>query len=131
MTDKLSIKISGEERELFMSYGLLNELAKIVGSPEAAPQIAINEYLREEVLKATLAERKPSGKVTKPVADIDDIDISIADVEALLDWATENVLSFFVRSLKKVVGHAEANKDAFEALKSSLAGLESSASATA
>jgi hypothetical protein len=131
MTDKLSISFEGAERELFMSYGLLNELAKLVGSPEVAPQISLDEYLRSEVLKACLAERKPSGKVLKAIEDMDDLDMSIDDVESVLDWATEHVLSFFVRSLGKMVKRVESNKDVLEGLKSSLAGLEASASATA
>lgn len=131
MTDKLTITFAGQERELFMSYGLLNELAKLVGSPEVAPSITLDEHLREEVLKACLAERKASGKITAAVKDMDDLDISVEDVERILDWATENVLNFFVRSLGKMVQRVEANKDTLEALKSSLDGLQASASATA
>lgn len=132
MSDKLSITFEGNERELFMSYGLLNELAKLVGSPEVAPSISLDEHLREEVLKACLADRKPnSGKVIAPVADMDDLDITISDIEAVLDWATENVLGFFVRSLGKMVKRVESNKDVLEGLKSSLDGLQGSASATA
>ena len=131
MSDKLNITYQGVDRELFMSYGLLNELAKLVGSPEIAPSISLDEFLREEVLKACLAERKPTGKVLKHVADMDDLDVSVEDIEAILDWATENVLSFFVRSLGKMVQRVESNKDVLEGLKSSLAGLQGSVSATA
>lgn len=131
MNDKITIAFEGADRDLLMSYGLLNELAKIVGSPEIAPSISIDERLREEVLGACLATRKPSGKVTKKVEDLDDLDLSIDDVERLLDWATEHVLSFFVRSLGKMVKRVEANRDVLEGLKSSLDGLEASASATA
>jgi hypothetical protein len=131
MSDKITITYEGKEREIFLSYGLLNELARIVRSPDLAPSITIDEDLREEVLAACLAERKASGKITKPVADIEDIDMSIEDVERLLDWATEGVLSFFVRSLGKMVKQVEQNKDTLVALKSSLDGLQASASATA
>jgi hypothetical protein len=127
----LHITLAGADRELLMSYGLLNELAKIVGSPEVAPSISIDEGLRQEVLAACLAERKPSGKILKPVPDMDDLEISIDDIESILDWATEHVLSFFVRSLGKMVKRVEANKDVLEGLKSSLDGLQASASATA
>jgi len=131
MSDKLSVTFEGNDRELFMSYGLLNELAKLVGSPEVAPSISLDEHLRAEVLAACLAERKPSGKVTQKVKDMDDLDISIDDIESILDWATEHVLNFFVRSLGKMLKRVEANKDVLEGLKSSLDGLQGSASATA
>lgn len=126
MNDKLSINYNGVEHELFMSYGLLNELAKLVGSPEVAPSISIDEHLREAVLSTCLAERKRSGKLIKSVEDIDDLDISVSDIEAILDWATEHVLSFFVRSLAKMVSRVEANKDVLEGLKSSMDGLQAS-----
>lgn len=131
MSNKISIILAGEERELFMSYGLLNELTKLVGSPEVAPSITIDEDLRADVLKACLAERKASGKIVKELEDVEDIDASIEDIEKLLDWATEHVLSFFVRSLGKMVKQAESNKDVLAGLKSSLDGLQASASATA
>ncbi|WP_454287261.1 hypothetical protein [Rhizobium arsenicireducens] len=124
MSEKLTVKFEGKDLDLFMSYGLLNELVKLVGSPEVAPTISIDDDLREGVLKAVLAVRKPSGKIVTPVADIDDLDMSITDIEAVLDWSTEAVLSFFVRSLGKMVRQVEANKDVLEGLKSSLAGLE-------
>lgn len=124
MTDKLSITFEGNDRDLLMSYGLLNELTKIVGSPEIAPQITVNHALREEILKAVLAERKPSGKIVKAIEDADDLDLSVEDAERVLDWATEAVLSFFVRSLDKMVRQAAENKDSLEALKSSLDGLQ-------
>lgn len=130
MSDKLSITYNGEERELFMSYGLLNELTKLVGSPEIAPSITVNEILRESVLMAVLAERKPTGKVVKAVEDIDDIEVSVEDVEKILDWATDAVLSFFVRSLGKMVQRVEDNKEVLEGLKSSLDGLVGSPSAS-
>lgn len=131
MNDKLTINYEGEDRDLLMSYGLLNELVIIVGSPEVTPTIAVNPLMREDVLKACLAERKPSGKISKPIADMDDINISIADVEKILEWASEHVLNFFVRSLGRMLRQVEANKDTFEGLKSSLAGLEASTSAAA
>ncbi len=131
MADKLSIVFEGKERELFMSYGLLNQIATLVGSPEVAPSISLDEQLREAVLKLCLADRKPSGKVLKDVEDMDDLEVSVDDIEAILDWATENVLNFFVRALAKTMKRVEANKDVLEGLKSSLAGLQASASATA
>jgi hypothetical protein len=131
MSDKLSVTFEGNERELFMSYGLLNDLAKLTGSPEIAASMSIDQHLREETLKLTLAERKASGKILKHVDDIDDLDMSVSDVEAILDWATEHVLSFFVRSLGKTMKRVEANRDVLEGLKSSLDGLQASVSATA
>lgn len=132
MTDKITINyLNGTERELLMSYGLINQLSLIVVSPEVAPSIAVDVGLRNEVLAAVLAERKPTGKVLKEVEDVDDLGLSIEEIERVIDWATEAILGFFVRSLEKMVKRVEKNQDAFAGLKSSMAGLQASISATA
>ncbi|MGO7308761.1 hypothetical protein ACCS91_33440 [Rhizobium ruizarguesonis] len=131
MTEKLTITQDGRERELFMSYGLLNVLSIAVGSPELVPSMSLDDQLRGEVLAAVLAERKVTGKVIKPVEDLDDIDVSIDDVEAILDWAGEHLMGFFMRRLAKSAKHVEKHKDLLVGLKSSMDGLQGLASATA
>jgi hypothetical protein len=128
--DKLSITQDGNERELFMSYGLLNALSLLVGSPEVVPAMSLDDGLRAEILAAVLAERKVTGKVLKPVEDIDDIDISIDDIERILDWAGAHLMGFFMRRLAKSAKHVENHKELLEGLKSSMAGLKDLASAT-
>lgn len=131
MNDKLKITIDGEERILFMSFGLLNELASLVQDPARVPAIPVDSYLREAVLSAAFAKRKKSGKITEEIADFDDIDVTIEDVEATLDWVIEHVMSFFVRSLRKVVQVTQANETDLKDLASFLAGSAVSPSATA
>lgn len=131
MNDKLKITIDGEERTLFMSFGLLNELASLVQDPARVPAIPVDAYLREAVLSAAFAKRKKSGKITEEIADFDDIDVTIEDVEATLDWVVEHVMSFFVRSLRKVVQVTKANETDLKDLASFLAGSDASPSATA
>lgn len=121
--DKITVTLNGKERELFMSFGLLNNLTRIVDDPTRVPAIRTDSELRDAVLSAALAERKTSGKIEKEV-DIDDIDITIDDVERTLDWVMEHVMGFFVRALKKVVEVTEANKADMEALASSVNGLK-------
>jgi hypothetical protein len=127
---KLNIKQDGEDREIFMSYGLLNALSIVVGSPELVPSMSLDDELRDVVLKALLAERKVTGKIVKKVDDIEDIEISIDDVERLLDWAGEHLMGFFVRRLVKSAKHVENHKGLLEDLKSSMGGLQALASAT-
>jgi hypothetical protein len=121
--DKITVILNGKERELFMSFGLLNSLTRIVDDPSRVPAIRTDHELRDTVLAAALAERKPSGKIQKEI-DLDDADITIEDVERTLDWVMEHVMSFFVRALKKVVAVTEANKADMEALASSVNGLK-------
>lgn len=121
-----SINVDGEEREIFMSFGLLDTLCRIIGDPSNVAQVHVNFELREQVLKETLAERKKSGKLVKHV-DVDELDISIEDVEDLISWASEHVLVFFIRSLSKVAEMTRKTEGPIKDLVSSFPGLSDSA----
>lgn len=127
ISDKLTIKINDEERELFMSFGLLNELTKIVVDPSRVGAVNLDPELRESFLTALFAKRKKSGKVEEDI-DYDDIDISVEDVESALSWAQEHVLSFFVRSFRNIQTVTEKYSEEVTSLTSSLAGSKGSVS---
>lgn len=129
LPETFTVKVNEEDRDIFMSFGLLNELTTIVGDPGAAAAITMNPDMRNKILTAALAKRKKSGKIEETV-DIDDLDISINDVEALLDWVSGHVMSFFVRSLRKVAAVNAQYEAPLKDLVSSLGGSKSLVSAT-
>jgi hypothetical protein len=129
LAETFDISVNGEDRSIFMSFGLLNDLTSIVGDPGAIASLTLNPDMRNGVLKSALAKRKKSGKIEEEV-DIDDLDVSIKDVEALLDWVSGHVMSFFVRSLRKVAAVNEKYEAPLRDLVSSLGGSKSSASVT-
>lgn len=130
MQDKLTVRIGDKDREIFMSYGLLNTLTRVIGDPAVVPAIAIDPDLRGKVLAEVLAERKKSGKVSAAVKDIDDLEISIEDVELLIDWVMEHVMSFFVRRMEKISAISSRHEKTLKHLESSLDGSKGSVSAT-
>lgn len=123
----LTITIDGESRDLFMSFGLLDTLSRIVIDPSRIAAIFTEPDLREEILKAALAHRRKSGKVESEI-DLEDTDISIKDVENVLQWVADHVMDFLLRSLRKVVEVTEQNKTLLQGLGSSLTGLVGSPS---
>lgn len=128
LPETFTLKVNGEDREVFMSFGLLNELTTIVGDPGAIASLTLNPEMRNKVLAAALAKRKKSGKVEETI-DIDDVDITITDMENVLDWVSGHVMSFFVRSLRKVAAVNEKYEAPLKDLVSSLVGSKTSASA--
>jgi hypothetical protein len=124
----ITIKFNNEDRDIFMSFGLLNDLTKLVSDPSEVPRILLDPDLRDAVLKELLAERKRSGKILKELPDVEDIDASPEDIEKLLDWTMEHVISFFVRSLKKTAQMGERHLETLKSLQSSLDGSNGSAS---
>ena len=102
-----------------MSFGLLNELVTLIGGPDNVAAIVGDPELREAVLFAALSERSKTGKVTKAVTDIFDVEISTEDAESVLEWVMANAIAFFMRSLKRVVKVVEPHKATIEELASS------------
>ena len=99
--DKIKFQVNDEEREFFMSMALLNSIAKLMGhmtSVDMIPQFMLDFELREQALKALLSERSETGKLIKEVSP-DDVKMSVHDTNALLLWATEHVLDFFMDTL--------------------------------
>lgn len=129
VSDHILVTVNEEERDLFMSFGLLNELSKILGDPQQVASVMIDPDLRTEVLSLVLAKRKKSGKLEEAI-DMDDVDISIEDVERVLHWTQEHVISFFVRSLKQVMAVTTNHKTEVSNLASSMGGSPESASKT-
>lgn len=126
-----TLKLGEEEREIFMSFGLLNDLTRLVTDPSEVPRMLLDPELRDAVLKELLAERKKSGKVLKDLPDVEDIDADPGEIEKLLDWTMEHVMAFFVRSLQKTAKMGERHLETLKSLQSSLDGLNGSASKTA
>lgn len=101
LPDTLTVQIDGEDRELFISYGLLATLSRLIGDEKNIALISFDDDIRDHTLKAVLAERTKGGKIIKPVEDVFDVNISVKDVNAILTWVTEHLLDFFVQSLER------------------------------
>ena len=120
-----SVRVNGEDREIKMSYGLMDTLARIIQGPERIGAVHVDHDVRKAVLEAVLAKRKPSGKVEEEI-DYDDLDIDLEDIEGLLDWVGQSVMGFFVRSLQRVMRTTEDHKSGLEAVVSFLNGMAGS-----
>jgi len=129
VNQKITVKVNGESTEYFMSFGLLNEIMRSVGDPDTIGQIIVNYDLRDNILGAVLSKRSKSGKIENKVG-IEDVEIDPADVNRLLTWVTEHVVSFFIESMTQMKGVMEKHQGQMSSLMSSLAGQGSSASST-
>ena len=129
MSDTFPITINNEEREIFMSFGLLNELTTIVQDPSRISTISLDPQLRNAFITSLLSERKKSGKVLNAF-DLDDTEVSYEAVENAIAWAQEHVMSFFVRSYRQIARVTEKHQEEVTALTSSLGGSKGSSSKT-
>lgn len=99
MSDKLTVNLDGKDKELFMSFGLLNELSRLVGDPANVAIASVDPEMREKMLKALLSERDGTGKITKewnPLVS----GFTMEQANQVLEWVAENLIGFFVTSLE-------------------------------
>jgi len=97
--DRISINVRGQNREVFMSFGLLNELGKVVGSAEYIPHMSLDPHMREEVLKTLLSTRDENGQITEAWNPFRH-GLGPDDTIRLLSWASEHVTDFFMKALE-------------------------------
>ena len=83
---------------ILMSLGLLNELTGLVGDPTNIGAIDFDSEIQAQVIEACVAERTTFGR-RKSDPNLDELQVSIKEVEGLLDWVKSHVMDYFVRRL--------------------------------
>lgn len=99
--DTLSIKGQDKEYNLFMSAGLRQTLATLVGSAENIELMTMNPMVQEQLQILALVERDAKGK---PIEDIDEVTFDQFGLgcdasDELQVWITGHVSSLFMRGL--------------------------------
>ena len=92
------IKVDGKGRDIKMTFGLLNELARIVGNAAQVTRVAVDQDLRDDFLECLLVERTPSGKRVG-VADVEDLGLAPGQVLKLIEWSSMHVMDFLLEAL--------------------------------
>lgn len=115
MDDIIQIKVGEQTKEIKMSFGLLNELAKKVGDIDAVPMLNIDPDLREGILTSVLSERDGRGNITEPV-NLFQLDMDPEDAILLVEWVGAHILDFFLKSLEKTKTLMEDQEERIKAL---------------
>ncbi|SEP40681.1 hypothetical protein SAMN04487843_11614 [Methylobacterium sp. ap11] len=122
----LDVNIGDKSHQVLMSFGMLNELAELVGSIEQLPAIDFDTHTRTTTLEVCLASRDERGRRDPewflPPA------LTVEAAEAVLDFAKEHLFDFFVGRLEKHLSSLQANGTRLKAVGSSLSGSAASAS---
>jgi hypothetical protein len=104
VSDRIQVVfLDGEERELFMSFGLLNVLSQLVGGIEQLPFIYSESSMREVILITCLNERDNSGRIPE-LSEFNALGerLSVTQAEDILGWVEAHLAGFFIRSLKRL-----------------------------
>lgn len=123
LTKKFKIKVNDEEKTIFMSFGLLDLCANVIGDLDESATAAADNKMRGGLIAALLSEYDDEGEVSKKF-NLMSADIDEDDVLNLLAWAQEHVMRFFIKSLQKASDLTSRNMDALTDLMSSVAGSQ-------
>lgn len=113
---------------ILMSLGLLNELTALVGDPTNIGAVDFDVEIQAGAISACIAERTPLGK-RKSEPNIDDLDVKVQEVEALLDWVKAHVMDYFVRRLTANAALVNQHQESLKGLERFLTGSTSEPSA--
>lgn len=130
---KLSITTNDERgqkqhREVFMSYGLLNELIRVIGDPQRASTLELDADLAQFVLTIVLMPRTPTGKPAPEAENFELPGLEVEEAYRIFDWVKAHVLDFFVRRLRSSLQSIGERKELLAEIGSTLGGLSPSAS---
>lgn len=101
------LTVNGEKQTIVMSYGLFHEVSKVVPSPEQITDLLISDpYLRDYVVRRLLTGNKKIEN-DEDLVDLFDLDVDLDEVEAMVSWAAEHVLHFFMKSAAKMAKTGE------------------------
>lgn len=121
-------KITVGDKELHMSYGMFNDLMRLMGNVDDVSYILINDPMtRDLVIRRLFTE----GKLTKEedLIDSNEIDISITDISTIVAWVADHVSHFLLSTgqalrpvLEKYQSLTETEKEKNQSSKQSKSG---------
>ena len=95
-----TISVNDEDKEVFMSFALLNTITGYFRNAEELEQILLNSDVRASVITELLSERNETGRITQNF-DINTMKADPDQILDLLEWVSEHVETFFTKALKR------------------------------
>lgn len=110
------LKVGGEKQTLTMTYGLFNEIMRVIPSPENITSLIVTDaMLRDYVVRRVLTGNKRVEK-DEDLVDPFELDVDIDDLDDLVAWVAEHVLHFFMRSAEKTAAIGTKYQDVIKTL---------------
>jgi hypothetical protein len=110
------ITVDGEKKTIAMTYGLFNEIMKVIPHPEKITDLIVSDpYLRDYVVRRMLTGNKRVEK-DEDLVDPFELDIDMDVLDDLVVWVGEHVLHFFMKSASKTAAIGEKYQGTVEQL---------------
>jgi len=115
MTDKLAPRFTlvlGEtEKELYMSFGLLNTLSNLFESPDQLSETFTNATLRLDILLLCLSKRDIYGKITEEFA-LNELEVDTDHLLDFFDWVEGHISYFFIQAWERSIRSTKKRTEA-------------------
>ncbi|WMC09507.1 hypothetical protein PU634_10305 [Oceanimonas pelagia] len=92
--------LDGTEKEVVMTFGLLNLVSGLVRDISSVPFIMMDPELRHQLMIALLSPRDAHGKITDEYNEYLE-PVSTAEAQALLTWVSEHLTDFFLKAVRQ------------------------------
>lgn len=112
---RLKITVNNQEKEVFMSGGLIRQLMPIAGGLTDFADVYADVEVQNALIVEALRPRDKRGAAYANVT-VDDYEMTIEDTDKLVGWIMEHVLYFFVNSLTSAKSLADKNQGTMEAV---------------
>ena len=104
-----TLKIEGKTYK--MTYGLMMDLQRVIPDAEqAVVSVMTDSFLRDYLVRRVLTDKKGTVESEKDLISAEDVDLSMDDVNTILDWAVAHLLHFFVKSARGLQAQGEILK---------------------
>ena len=122
--DRLTLKVAGQDKELFMSAGLVRKVASIVNELEDMAHIYLTPAVQERCAVQVLVERDERGR---PKEDVDSLDLmafemTTEDAAKLFKWIGDHVMHFFIEGATNMETNLKDQMSVLQNLAQSLNG---------
>lgn len=101
MEPTITVKNGDVDQEIFMSFGLLNRLTRHLGNIDHLPILAVDPELQETMVREIFTQRDAKGNPVGTPPTLDEIRVSLDDIDRLLDFVGEHISDFFTRAAEK------------------------------
>lgn len=128
LNDHITVRVGDEDREFFMSFGLLRDLNRTFPNPQDPAQVFHDPVRFENALWLLLVPRTLTGKILQDEFDLDEVAVTPSDAITLVKWGMEHLMRFFLQKLGELPRLGEASVGQMEDLLSAFPGLKALAS---
>lgn len=92
--------VDGSEKEILMTFGLLNLTSGMVRDISAVPFIMLDAELRHQLMIAILSPRDAQGNISDEYNEYQN-PVTTDEAHALLTWVSEHLTDFFLKAVRQ------------------------------